>query len=244
MADKMAMPGEWRVFETAAELADSVAEWLCALALAGSGEFAVCLSGGSTPQQLYERLASDAIASRFPWARVHWFWGDERFVPHDDPASNYRMVRDALFSRIRVADARIHAVPTQGLSPQQAAAAYEAVLQRYYGAAKLDARRPLFDVTLLGVGENGHTASLFPGDPALQERRRWAVAVTGVGAPARITLTYPALDSSHNLAFLVTGTGKKNILTQIRANDRALPATGINPVGRLTWFVDRAAAPA
>jgi 6-phosphogluconolactonase len=244
VTDNMAEPGEWRVFENTAALADSVAEWLCALALNGGDEFAVCLSGGSTPRPLYQRLADGAVASRFPWQRVHWFWGDERFVPHHDSASNYRMASDALFSRVQVAEDHIHAIPTQGLSPQQAAVAYQTTLQRYYGATKLDARRPLFDVTLLGVGENGHTASLFPGDPALQESQRWVVAVAGLEMPARITLTYPALDSSRNLAFLVTGANKRNILTRIRAGDRTLPATGISPVGRMTWFVDRTAAPA
>jgi 6-phosphogluconolactonase len=238
----MAGQGELCVFETATELAAGVAEWLCALALAGGGEFAVCLSGGSTPRQLYERLADRVIATRFPWERVHWFWGDERFVPYEDPASNYRMARDALFSRVSVPAKRIHAIPTQNLSPQLAASAYQAILQRYYGAARLDDRRPLFDVTLLGVGENGHTASLFPGNPALQEDRRWVVAVTGAAPQTRITLTYPALNSSRNLGFLVSGANKKAILAQIQAGDRTLPAARISPAGRLIWFVDRAAA--
>jgi 6-phosphogluconolactonase len=235
--------GEWRVFESAAALADGVAEWLCALALAEGHTFSVCLSGGSTPRPIYERITGDDIAARLPWDRMHWFWGDERFVPHDDAASNYKMAYDALFAHVPAPAGHIHAIPTQGLSPQQAAEDYQSTLQRYYGATRLDERRPLFDVTLLGVGDNGHTASLFPGDPALQEEGRWTAAVTGAGKPDRITLTYPALNSSRNVAFLVTGANKKDILRRIRAGDPALPATRIRPVGRLIWFVDRAAMP-
>jgi 6-phosphogluconolactonase len=243
MTDKMTGAGEWRVFDNAAMLADGVAEWMCALAIAGEHTFSVCLSGGSTPRPLYERLAGSDIAAHFPWNRVHWFWGDERFVPHDDQASNYKMAYDALFAKVSAPAEHIHAIPTQGLSPQQAAVDYQGVLQRYYGAARFDERRPLFDVTLLGVGDNGHTASLFPGDPALQENRRWVLAVTGAGKFARITLTYPALDSSSYVAFIVTGAKKQNILKRILAGDPALPAVRIRPVGRLIWFVDRVAMP-
>ena len=121
---------ETRVFASAEALAQGGAEWLCALAQASSREFAVCLSGGSTPRRLYETLATPAIASRFPWPRVHWFWGDERFVPHDDPESNYRMVHEAMLSRVPIPAANIHPVPTAGLSPEQAAADYEATLKR------------------------------------------------------------------------------------------------------------------
>ena len=195
---------ENRTFESTEALAHDVAEWLCGLARASDRVFAVCLSGGSTPRRLYERLADPAFAARFPWNRAHWFWGDERFVPHDDRDSNYRMARDAFLSRVPVPNGNIHAVPTEGLSPDQAARAYETTLKQFYGAATLVPGRPLFDVTLLGIGEDGHTASLFPGQPTLQETSRWAVAVIGAKAEARITLTYPVLDSSREVAFLVT----------------------------------------
>src|SRR5580700_2085427 len=164
-----ALSTENRIFDSADALAPGVAEWFCALAQASDREFAVCLSGGSTPQRLYERLAMPPIASRFPWRRTHWFWGDERFVPHDHPDSNYRMARDALLSRVPIPGDNIHAIPTEGLSPEQAAAAYETTLKRFHDAEMLSPERPLFDVTLLGIGEDGHTASLFPGQPALQE---------------------------------------------------------------------------
>jgi 6-phosphogluconolactonase len=234
---------ENRTFENAETLAHNVAEWLCALAHASHRVFAVCLSGGSTPRRLYELLADPAFASRFPWSRTHWFWGDERFVPHDDRDSNYRMARDAFLSRVPVPDDNVHAVPTEGLSPDQAAAAYETTLKRFYGAEIIVPNRPLFDVTLLGIGENGHTASLFPGQPALQETRRWAVAVIGAKSEPRITLTYPVLDSSHDAAFLATGKEKREVVAHALAGDRRIPAAMVRPVGRLHWFLDRAAAP-
>ena len=192
---------------------------------------------------MYERLATPAIASRFPWPRVHWFWGDERFVPHDDPASNYRMAREALLSRVPIPGGNIHPIPTEGVSPEQAAEAYEATLKRYHGSDILAPDRPLFDVTLLGIGDNGHTASLFPGQPALRETRRWVVATIGVKSEPRITLTYPALDSSRDVAFLVAGKSKRQIVARVRAGDPAMPAALVRPVGHLHWFTDRDALP-
>ena len=234
---------ESRIFRSAEMLAHDIAGWLCSLAQASKGAFAVCLSGGSTPRRLYECLAAPEITSRFPWNCAHWFWGDERFVPHDHPASNFRMARDAFLSRVPVPDENIHAVPTEGLSPDQAAAAYETTLKRFYGADTFSASRPLFAVTLLGIGDDGHTASLFPGQPTLKETRRWSVAVIGAKAEARITLTYPALDSSRDAAFVVTGREKRQVVARAQAGDRMLPAAAICPVGRLHWFMDRAAAP-
>ena len=157
----------WHIFETANAVAEHVAEWLCALACAHDSELAICLSGGSTPRLLYQRLADPVFASRVPWSRIHWFWGDERFVPHDDPASNYRMAYDALFSYVPVSKDRLHPIPTEGLSPLQAAANYQALLQHYSANNRLGPGHSIFDVTLLGVGEDGHTASLFPGSLTL-----------------------------------------------------------------------------
>jgi 6-phosphogluconolactonase len=234
---------ENRTFASAETLAHDVAEWLCGLAQASDRAFAVSLSGGSTPQRLYECLAAPEIASRFPWKRAHWFWGDERFVPHDHPDSNYLMACEIFLSRVAVPADNIHPVPTEGLSPDQAAIAYEATLKRFYGADTLSPGRPLFDVTLLGIGDDGHTASLFPGQPALQETRRWVVAVIGAKPEARITLTYPALDSSRDVAFVVTGQEKRDVVARAQAGDRTIPAGVIRPVGRLHWLMDRAAAP-
>jgi 6-phosphogluconolactonase len=242
MIDVGASP-EHRTFASPQALAHEVADWLCTLALANEGEFAICLSGGSTPRRLYERLAEPAVASRFPWRRVHWFWGDERFVPHDSPDSNYRMACEAFLARCPIPRGHIHAIQTENLSPPEAAAGYETTLRHFYGAAQLASRRPIFDVTLLGIGEDGHTASLFPGHPALEECQRWALAVLGAPPQPRITLTYPVLNSSRDVAFLVTGAGKKTILARAQAGDPMLPAARVRPAGRLHWFADRAAAP-
>jgi 6-phosphogluconolactonase len=229
-------------FEDAETLARRVAEWLCDLARASERPFAVSLSGGSTPRRLYELLAAPEIASRFPWSRVHWFWGDERFVPHGHPDSNYGMARDAFLSRVPVPAHNVHAIPTEGLSPERAAAAYEATLKRFYGADTLASGRPLFDVTLLGIGEDGHTASLFLGQPELHETRRWVVAVIGAMPEPRISLTFPVLDSSRDVAFVVTGKEKRDVVARAQAGDRTTPAALVRPVGRLHWFTDRAAA--
>jgi 6-phosphogluconolactonase len=153
------------------------------------------------------------------------------------------MARKALLSQVPVPNGNIHAIPTEGLSPVEAAAVYEATLKRFHGTETLAPERPLFDVTLLGIGDNGHTASLFPGQPALQETRRWVLAVLGPNAQQRITLTYPALDSCRDVAFLAMGAGKRDVVARAQAGDRTIPAAMVRPVGRLHWFTDRAAAP-
>jgi 6-phosphogluconolactonase len=229
---------ETRVFEDAEALSRHAAQWLGELALRSTGKLAVSLSGGSTPRRLYELLAEAPL----PWNRVHWFWGDERFVPPDHPDSNYRMAREALLSRAPIPAANVHAIPTQGISPAEAAGAYETALKRFYGAGTLLPQRPLFGAMLLGLGEDGHTASLFPGQPALAEASRWVVAVEGAKAHARVTLTYPALESSAETAFLVSGSAKREALRRARAGDRGIPAGRLRPAGSLRWFVDRAAA--
>jgi 6-phosphogluconolactonase len=233
--------GECVIVADAQALAQQAAVWLTDEVLATEGAVAVCLSGGSTPRQLYGLLAERPHVEMFPWQRVHWFWGDERFVPHDDPRSNYRMVREAMLDRAPVPPANVHPIPTGAEGPNAAAAEYECELQRFYGATTLDPGRPLFAATILGLGEDGHTASLFPGSPALAERTRWVAAVTGPVPEPRITLTYPALESSGAAAFLVSGSAKRDILTRVRRGED-LPAAKLRPVGRLRWMVDRAAA--
>lgn len=223
-------------------VAHRVAEWLLAAAAAKDGRVAICLSGGSTPQLLYRHLAAAPFRDTFPWARTHWFWGDERFVAHDDPRSNYRMTREALLSHAPIPQDNIHPVPTDHTTPQATASAYERTLQSFYGADRLDRARPLFDVTLLGLGTDGHTASLLPGTNVLMERCRWVAAVTGAGSETRITLTYPVLESSRQVAFLVTGSEKRDILAQLRRGNESLPAARIRPIGQLWIFGDAAAA--
>jgi len=235
--------GELRVFGDAEALACGAAHWLCAKARAATANFAICCSGGSTPKRLYELLGQRDIAAQFPWERVHWFWGDERFVPHDHADSNYGMTREALLRHVPAPPQNVHAVPTEGLTPEQSATSYEQMLRGYYGAATLDPARPLFDVMLLGIGEDGHTASLFPGQPTLDETQRWVVAVVGAQSEARITLTYPALDSTQAAVFLAVGGKKRAVIQRARSADRALPAARVKPIGTLYWFLDRAASP-
>jgi len=222
-------------------LAARVAEWMTATAMATDGRFRVALSGGSTPKALYALLASDRFKSRFPWQRVFWFWGDERFVPYDHPESNYRMVREAMLAKAPVPPENIHPIPTDG-DPEDAARRYERTLKADYGSPDLDPARPFFDITLLGLGDDGHTASLLPGDKLLDERRRWVAAVAHGRPEVRITLTYPVLESSRHVAFLVAGEGKAAAFRRIRTDDGRLPAARVHPLGELIWFVDRAAA--
>lgn len=222
-------------------LSQQVAGWLLKLATAKDGVFVIALSGGSTPQRLYELLGSPPYRDIFPWARAHWFWSDERFVPHDDALSNYRMAREALLLHAPIPAINIHPIPTEGVSPDTAASAYERELKNFYGAERLDPARPLFDVNLLGVGLDGHTASLFPGAAVLDERDRWVAAVVGAKPEARITLTYPALESSRQTAFMVVGEEKREIFNRLRRGDDSLPAAQLRPTGTLWMFADAAA---
>jgi 6-phosphogluconolactonase len=224
------------------ELAHRAARWITDLAAQSRGTFAICLSGGSTPRRLYQLLAASPYREAMPWDRVHWFWGDERFVPWDHPDSNYRMTREALLSHVPAPAQNIHGIETDG-EPDAAARRYEQVLKSYYGAEVLDPVRPLFDIELLGLGPDGHTASLIPGAKVLDERRRWVADVVGGRPETRITLTYPALQSSRRTAFLVAGADKRDALTRVLSGDRELPAGRLQPEGELVWFVDAAAKP-
>jgi 6-phosphogluconolactonase len=235
------MIGRVEVLPDPPSLARHVAEWMTAAALATTGPFRVSLSGGSTPKTLYGLLASDAFRERFPWQRVFWYWGDGRFVPYDHPESNYRMTREAMFAKAPVSPANIHPVPADG-TPDEAALRYERTLQADYGATVLDPARPLFDITLLGLGPDGHTASLLPGEAVLEERTRWVAAVSHGRPEVRITMTYPVIESSRHVAFLVAGQEKAAILSTIREGGSRVPAARVKPVGELIWFADQAAA--
>ncbi len=224
------------------EVAQKVATWLLAEALATDQVFTICLSGGSTPQKLYRTLTQSPYREHFPWARVHWFWGDERFVPSTDESSNYRMVDTAICSEGLIPTANIHPILTDTNTPELAALAYEQELQAFHG----DKTTPLFDITLLGIGSDGHTASLFPGAAALQETSRWVRVVPQPGLKPfvpRITLTFVALNNSRHIAFLVTGSEKQAVLQDLLSGKSKVPASRIKPVGALYWFVDCAAYP-
>ena len=170
-----------RIFATPEQLAEGVADWIVERARDQLHRFALCLSGGEAPKRLYELIGAAPRRDRFPWERTHWFWGDERVVPHDDPRSNFHLAWEALLRHAPIPPENIHAILTERISAAAGAAEYEAVLKRFYGADQLEAGRPLFDLTLLGLGEDGHIASLFPGSPALAETEKWVVPVIGAG---------------------------------------------------------------
>ena len=236
--------GKLHVFATPAELIEGAAKWLVEHIEASEDQerYALALSGGSTPKPLFERLARPDLARRIDWQRVHLFWGDERFVPQDHPDSNYRMAKLALIDHVPIPPANVHAVPTDG-TPETAARRYAQTLRDYYGAERLDVNRPLFDLNLLGIGDDGHTASLFPGAPQLLEEKEWAVAVVGQKPEPRITLTYPVLDSADAVVFLAQGEAKRDPVARARRHDPGTPAGLVAPRGDLLWFLDKAAAP-
>jgi len=211
-------------------------------AAAGSrGRFSVALSGGSTPGQLYRLLAEEPYNAQIPWAEVHLFWGDERCVPPGDPGSNYILAQETLISRVPIPPGNIHRVRGE-LEPGRAARAYEQELQDFFCGP-----RARFDLVLLGLGEDGHTASLFPASPVLAETGRLVAAATAAyqDRPAqRVTLTLPAINSARQVLFLVTGSAKAGVVQSIvEGTDKQLPARQIQPVaGQLSWLLDAEAA--
>jgi 6-phosphogluconolactonase len=223
-------------------LARRAADWLLDLVLRTDGLFAVGLSGGGTPQTLYELLATPPYRDALPFERIHWFWGDERFVPPSDQRSNFRMVWEALLSHVPVPPENIHPIPTAGADANEGAQTYEAELKAFYGEDRLDPARPLFNALFLGLGPDGHTASLFPGGTALARTAQWAVGAEGPDREARITLTYPVLESARAAAFLVAGAQKRDILARLLAGDVELPAGRLRPLGALRVFADAPAA--
>jgi 6-phosphogluconolactonase len=225
-----------------AALAKAAAERVLARIAANGDRVAICLTGGSSPKQLYQLLATDPYRSRIPWERVHWFIGDERFVAPKDPLNNMNMARQ-IFLDACAPKANIHPIPTDTADPGETALRYENELQSFYGAETLDPSRPLFDVVLMGVGPDGHTASLFPGYPAVEETQRWVVGVPKANVEPfvpRVTLTLPALGSCREMLFEVAGTEKQAILTRLFA-DENLPANRARATGETVLLVDQAA---
>ena len=205
--------------------------------VADEGRFVLLLSGGQTPRRLYALLGSAEYRDRLDWTRTHLFWGDERAVPLSDPQSNYRMVAETLLSRIVISEDHIHRIRTE-LPPEEAAASYERELREFFAGP------PRFHVALLGMGADGHTASLFPGSPALREQKRLVVA-TAKGSIERISLTLAALNAAREVLFMVTGTAKAPVLAAALEGplDSGLPAALVRPASsEVVWLVDRAAA--
>lgn len=236
--------GALHVVADAEAFAEAGAKLLADAAAQASGRCVIGLAGGSTPKSIYQRLAAPPYRDQINWSALDFVLGDERFVAPDDPDSNMRMIDQALFDHVPHDPARVHAVPYQGLTVEQAAARYERELQTLYGAADLDPATPLFDLCFLGMGDDGHTASLLPGqERLLQERTRWVLPVTEGRPESRVTLTYPVLESARLIVFVVSGSGKRGMLDRILSGaDTAVPAARIRPTGRVLWLVDQAAA--
>jgi len=211
-------------------------------AVSARGRFSVALSGGSTPKALYALLATDEFRSQLPWPQVHLFWGDERCVPPDHAESNFRMVGEALLSKITIPSENIHRMAGEK-TPADGIVDYQTQLQEFFHLA--DGEWPRFDLVLLGLGEDGHTASLFPGSAALSERQRW-VATSYVERlrAHRLTLTLPVINHAAQISFLVSGASKAPMVEAVlRAGNDSLPAARIQPAdGQVTWFVTQDAA--
>ncbi len=210
-------------------------------AVTGHGRFSVLLAGGDTPRCSYELLALEPLRSQIPWPQVHLFWGDERCVPADDPSSNALMAHRAFIDALRLRPEQLHPILCDGL-PDRAAENYEAELRRFFGEEP-----PQFDLVFLGLGEDGHTASLLPGSEALHEEVRWTAVTRRANEQfSRITLTAPLLNQAALVVFLVTGRNKASVLQAILEEidqRRLYPAQLIRPLrGNLYWFVDREAA--
>ncbi len=221
------------------DLAERARQWFLAAIDHNPGRVAVCLTGGSTPERLYRLLAAESL----PWARIHVFFSDERFVPPGDELNNAGMARRALLDHVSIPVENVHPIPTETSSPDESAQRYEAELKAFYGADMLDASRPLFDLVLNGMGDDGHTASLFPGMSTLKEREKWVVASEAGMKPfvPRVTLTFPTLESCRFSAFLVAGAAKAATLARVRAGED-LPSARLKPHGDLVWLIDRAAS--
>jgi 6-phosphogluconolactonase len=225
-------------------LAKAAADRLMALIAANNGRVAICLTGGSSPKKLYELLATETYRNEIPWDRTHWFIGDERFVPASDPRNNMASARKVFLDALAPAS-HIHPIPTDTANPDESAMRYERQLKSFYGAEHLDDISPLFDLVLMGVGPDGHTASIFPGYPAMQETERWVVGVPQAHVEPfvpRVTLTLPVLASCREMLFEVSGSAKRAILTRVLKGEN-LPAARARSRGETVFLVDQAARP-
>ncbi len=211
----------------------------------------IVLAGGSTPQLTYELLSLPDNARQMPWQQCHFFWGDERWVASTHPASNFNLADQYLLSKVPVPSRNIHRMTTEHMNPSVGAENYEKHLRDFFQTRLPAAMNsngseipiPSFDLILLGMGEDGHTASLFPGSPLLEEKKKWVVPVpAGAGSPpvARISLTLPVLNGAQNVLFLIAGNKKMKILDDILAESKKAehlyPAARVKPVGNLVWL--------
>jgi len=226
-------------------MADSAARFIVERAKAcvnSQDRFVLALSGGKTPIPLYERLASPEFNAAMPWEKTHVFWGDERCIDFDNEASNAGAAQRALLDRVPIPKENIHRAPVQNASPKRSAELWEADLRNFFGK---NASFPSFDLILLGAGRDGHTASIFPGHPALQEKSRWTFPVEAPGASPplpRVTLTLPVIEHAGCILFLL-GKEKEFLLKELELNPaeaaRRYPAARIRPSGELFYFISQ-----
>jgi len=234
-----------RTFATLDQLANAAAEYvsqLSAQAIAARGRFTVALSGGSLPKLLCPPLVAESLRNQVGWSSWHIFWADERCVPLTSPDSNYHSAREYLFDHVDIPPTQIYAL-VDSLDPAAAATVYQEKLAQVFQPTPN--QLPRFDLILLGVGEDGHTASLFPDHPLLDETERWVAPIfdSPKPPPKRITLTLPVINNARQVAFLTAGIGKAKALSQIMKITARLPAGMVQPKnGDLHWFVDEAAA--
>ena len=237
------MRGRVEVVADEKALATTAAARIVARLSQRQGKRAVALTGGRTPEGLYHLLATEPYRSRIPWEDTHWFWGDERFVAHDDVRNNARMAIDALLSRVPVPARNIHRIRTDVPGPAESARLYEGALREFHGGRPLDSGEPLFTLVLMGMGSDGHTASLYAGDPVLDEKRHWVAPVAEAKLEPfvpRVTLTYPALASTQEMLFVVGGSDKREAIARIERGE-PLPAARATSRGELVWLIERSA---
>lgn len=233
-----------KVFPNLDDLSKAAAEYFIMLAVKSirkRGYFSVALSGGSTPKPLYNALGSPDQEGRLDWEKIHLFWGDERCVPPDHPNSNYRMVREEMLSKIMIPEENIHRVPAE-LEPRGAAYSYEETLRGFFKG-----QWPRFDLVLLGMGDDGHTASLFPHSAGLNEEHRWFIANDAPELDTwRLTLTKNAINAARHIAVIVAGDSKAEVLVDVLEGDYQPDVTPIQLIepknGQMVWFLDQAAA--
>jgi 6-phosphogluconolactonase len=206
------------------------------------GRCTIVLSGGSTPAGVYSLMASPNYSGQFDWKNIHFFLGDERWVPRNSPRSNYKMIMDSLFSKLNPSSYNFHPIKTNTRDVAASASLYEKELVHFFTLKPNEF--PRFDLVLLGLGQDGHTASLIPDHPAINESTHLAVGVEAKGyAEKRVTLTLPVLNQAHAIFFLVSGPDKAQVLQKIMEGKNSFPAGRVNPQhGEVTWFLDKQAA--
>ncbi|MBP7792117.1 MAG: 6-phosphogluconolactonase [Candidatus Goldbacteria bacterium] len=240
---------EYKDMETLSLKAADFIVYMADRTIKTQGFFIMALSGGNSPRLIYSMLAEKKFNKKIDWSKVIFFWGDDRYIPHINSESNYRMAYDTLISRIDVPQENVFRIPTEVSPPEEAALLYETIMKKVFiklNAIDIDKKLPVFDMIILGVGRDGHTASLFPGHRAVNEQKRW---VTHVKAHARVTLhdritiTLPVINNAKNVMFIISGEGKGKIIRDIVEEKRAgkaYPASMIKPHdGQSVWFIDK-----